>query len=223
MPDGDRFQRTLRGKGWAKAYRLACSNQSLDLICDRLKKAVAEALRGPLACHSLAKIREAVHTALIEKAQGGRLNFEDQPLADPFRMLTDLLDDIVAEDSHALSTELAAKAARSVYLRLQRDCEKVTSGQIQEQLSREYGEWVVRHQFLARVREGIALKNDRTPEEQMAWEDGLFSSLAEDLRKTVDQLYQSDRKVAVRAPRRRTPQRKMTIEELHQGIAVLEV
>jgi hypothetical protein len=39
----------------------------------------------------------------------------------------------------------------------------------------------------------------------------------------VDQMYQADRKAAVRAPRRRTPRRKMTIEELHQGIAVLEV
>src|SRR5690349_20454709 len=119
MPDGDRFQRTLRGKGWAKAYSLACGNQPLENISDRLKKALANALRGPLDCRSLSKIKEAIHTSVIEKAQGGRLNFEDQPLADPFRMLTDLLDEIVAEDSHAISTELAAKAAKTVYLSLQ--------------------------------------------------------------------------------------------------------
>jgi hypothetical protein len=223
MPDGDRFERTLYGKGWRKAYRLACDNQSFNLIGDKLIKAVAAALRGPLVCHSLAKIRDAVYQALKEKDRSGHLNFGDQPLADPFRMLTDLLGDITGEDTNSVSTQLAAKAAQTVYLNLQRNCKEVTGSQIQEHLSREFGEWIVRHQFLARVREGVALKNDRTPEAQMAWEEDLFSYLSDDLRKTVDQNYRTDGKVAIRAPRRRTPQRKMTIDELHQGIAVLEV
>ena len=223
MPDGDRFQRTLRGKKWAKAYRLSCDNQSFSLIGDVLTKGVSAALRGPLACNSLGKVRDAVYHALKEKAHGGRLNFELQPLADPFCMLTDLLKDIVAEDAHALSTQLAAKAAQSVYLRLHQECEDVTSSQIQEQLSTEFGQWIIRNQFLAKVREGIALKNNRTPDEQMAWEQDLLTHLAEDLRKMVDKAYSTDGKVSIRAPRRRTPQRKMTIEELHQGIAILEV
>lgn len=28
MPDGDKFERELRGKGWRKVYRLACSGAS---------------------------------------------------------------------------------------------------------------------------------------------------------------------------------------------------
>jgi hypothetical protein len=223
MPDGDRFEKTLFGRGWRKAYRLACDNQPYNIIGDILMKAVAAALRGPLACHAMGKVRDAVYQALKEKARGGQLDFGDRSLADPFRMLTDLVGDIVQEDANSVSAQLAAKAAKTVYLHLQRDCRDVTESQVQERLSREFGELIARHQFLARVREGVALKNGRTPEAQMEWETGLFSHLEEDFKKTVGQTYRTDRKPVVRAPRRRTPRRKMTIEELHKGIAVLEV
>jgi hypothetical protein len=223
MPDGDRFERTLCGRGWRKAYRLARANEKFDLIGDALITAVAAALRGPLVCHSLAKIRGAVYQALREKARAGQLHFGDQSLADPFRMLTDLLADIANEDSNSVSTQLAARAAQTVYLDLQRDCEDVTSSQIQDRLNKELGERILRHQFLARVREGVVLANNRTAEEQMAWEDDLFAHLDDRLKKTVDQMFRADGKIAIRAPRRTTPQRKMTIEELHEGIEVLEV
>ena len=223
MPDGDRFEKTLYGRGWRKAYRQACANEPFNLIGDTLITAVAAALRGPLACQSLAKIRDAVYHALKEKARGGQLNLGNQPLADPFRMMTDLLSDIASEDTNSVSAQLAVRAAQTVYLDLQGDCGSVTSSQIQDRLSKGFGEWVIRHEFLAKARDGIVSKNKRTADEQMGWEDGLFTHLDTRLRKTVDQMFSADGKVAVRAPRRTTPQRKMTLEELHQGIAVLEV
>jgi hypothetical protein len=67
------------------------------------------------------------------------------------------------------------------------------------------------------------LKSGRNFDAQMEWEDGLSAHLAKDLRKMIDGMFRTDGKISVRAPRRSTPQRKMTIEELHQGIAVLEV
>jgi hypothetical protein len=223
MPDGDRFESKLYGKGWRKAYRQACINEPFNLIGDTLITALAAALRGPLACLSLAKICDAVYQALKEKARAGQLNFGEQPLADPFRMLTDLLGDIADEDTNSVAAQLAVRAAQSVYLDLQRDCELVSSGQIQDRLSKELGEWIIRHQFLAKVRDGVVSKNGRTAEEQMAWEEGLFAHIDKRLRGTVSQAFRPDGKVVVRAPRRTTPQRKMTIDELHRGIAVLEV
>jgi hypothetical protein len=76
---------------------------------------------------------------------------------------------------------------------------------------------------LAKVREGIMKKTKRTVDEQVRWEEGLASHLADGLGSMVGQLFQTDRKSAIRAPRGTTPKRRMTIEELHQGIAVLEV
>ena len=223
MPDGDRFERTLYGRGWRRAYRLACANQPFTIIGDAIITAVAAALRGPLNCTSIVKIRNAVFQALQEKARAGSLNFGDRPLADPFRMLSDLLDDIAAEDANSAAARLAVKKAKEVYLSLQRECHSVTLNSVGERLAEAFGWGVVRNQCLAKGREGVMKKTGRTFDEQMEWEDRLSAHLAERLKKTVNQMFRSDGKVAVRAPRRMTPQRKMTIEELHQGIAVLEV
>lgn len=223
MPDGDRFEKTLYGKKWRKAYRQACIGAPFNLIGDTLVTALAAALRGPLACQSMTKIGDVTSQALMEKAREGQLNFSNQPLADPFRMMSILLNDIAAEDANSTSVQIAVKSAQAIYLILQGDCDSVTPAQVQDRLSREFGERVIRHEFLAKVREGIISKNKRTTEEQMDWESDLLKHLDVRLRKTVAQTFRPGGKIAVRAPRRTTPQLKVTLEELHQGIAVLEV
>lgn len=223
MPDGDRFERALYGKGWRRAYRLACSDPSFSLVGDAMITAVAAALRGPLACNSLVKIRNAIFQALKEQERVGSMNFGSSALSDPFRMLSDLLNDIATEDSNSTGGRLAEKKAKEVYLRLRPECRSVTLEQVGNCLAEVFGWGIVRNQCLAKTREGIMRKSGRTFDEHMAWEDGLSAHIADSLKKTVSQLFRTDGKVAVRAPRRTTPQRKMTIEELHQGIAVLEI
>jgi hypothetical protein len=219
MPDGDRFERTLYGKGWRKAYRLACSDQSYDLIGDRLNKAVAAALRGPFACTSLLSMRNAVLQALSETI------LPDNGSTDSFAMLSERLDDIAAEDSNSASSRLALRKAKEVYLDLCADnpgSSLVSDQEVDTKLTEAYGWGVVRNQWLAKVREGIMKNTNRTFEEQKHWEDGLALHLADDLQGMVGQLLRSDRKSAIRAPRSTTIKRRMTIEELHQGITVLE-
>jgi hypothetical protein len=223
MPDGDRFERSLFGKGWRKAYRMACNNEPFTLFGDALMTAVAAALRGPLACASLPLVRDAISNALREKALSRQLNFGDRPLADPYRLLSDGLAQILAADSNALPTQLAAKAAQTVYLEYHLQRSSATSEQIQNRLAEIFVEWVVRHQFLARVREPVAEKNGRSAEAQIAYEDNLFMHLAEASRKMLAPVFRTDGAATVRAPRRSTPQRKMTLDELGQGIPVLEV
>src|ERR1044072_161768 len=116
MPDGDRFERTLYGKGWRKAYRLACSDQSYDLIGDRLNKAVAAALRGPFACAPLLSMRNAVLQALRDDRRKAIL--PDAGNTDPFAILSERLEDIAAEDSNSASSRLAIRKAKEVYLEL---------------------------------------------------------------------------------------------------------
>lgn len=224
MPDGDRFERALYGKGWRRAYRLACSEEpAYSFVGDALVTAVAAALRGPLACNSLGKIRDAVFEALKEPDRAGRLNFGDCDPPDAFRMLSERLNQIAIEDSNSTGVRLAEKKAKEVYLRLQPERRLVDVRQVETILAETFGWGIVRNQCLAKAREGIMKKAGRTFEQQIAWEDGLLTHLSERLRKTVSQLFRPEGKVVVRAARRITPQRKMTIEELHQGIAVLEM
>ncbi len=223
MPDGDRFERSLFGKGWRKVYRMACNNESFSLLGDVLMMAVAAALRGPLACASLPLVRDAVCNALREKALSKQLNFGDLPVVDPYCLLSDSLSQILAADSNALSTQLASRAAQTVYLEFHLQRSPVTSEQVQNRLAELFVEWVVRHQCLARVREPVAEKNGRSAEAQMAWEENLFIHLAEPSRKMLAPVFRTDGAATVRAPRRATQQRKMTLDELSQGIPVLEV
>jgi hypothetical protein len=223
MPDGDRFERSLHGRGWRKAYRMACNNEPFTLLGDALMTAVAAALRGPLACASLPLVRDAVCNALQEKALSRQLNFGDRPLADPYKLLADALAQILATDSNALPTQLAAKAAQTVYLEHHLQRTPATSEQVQNRLAELFVEWVVRHQCLARVREPVAEKCGRTAEAQMAYEENLFIHLAGPSRKMLAPVFRSDGASTVRAPRRSTPQRRMTLDELGQGIPVLEV
>lgn len=221
MPDGDRFERTLYGRGWRKAYRIACGDGPFNELGDILMKGAAAALRGPLACASLAKIRDAIYQALQEKAKAQTLNFGDRPLVDPYRLLSESLAEIVTADANAMSTQLAAKAAQSVYLELHLH-RAVSSEQIEARLAELFVERIIRHQWLARVREGLVLKNGRSVEEQMSWEERLFAQLAKPARDMLKGVFRSEGAIKVRAPRRSTPQLKMTIEELHQGLTVLE-
>jgi hypothetical protein len=136
------------------------------------------------------------------------------------------LEDIAAEDSNSASSRLAIRKAKEVYLELcayDPTSSLVLDQEVDTKLAKAFGWGIVRNQWLAKVREGIMKNTNRTFDEQMRWEDRLASHLADDLQGMVGQLFRSDRKSAIRAPRSTTVKRRMTIEELHQGIAVLEV
>jgi hypothetical protein len=58
MPDADRFERLLRGKGWRHAYRLAAGNAPIPVVVDALTKASAHGLREQVQCPFLSRIVE---------------------------------------------------------------------------------------------------------------------------------------------------------------------
>jgi len=51
MPDADRFERLLRGKGWRRAYRLASGNAPMSIVVDALTRASAHGLRDKSNAH----------------------------------------------------------------------------------------------------------------------------------------------------------------------------
>src|SRR6266403_564729 len=46
MPDGDRFERKLRGKGWRSVYRLGCSSAPVEAVVDKIMSAAAHLFRS---------------------------------------------------------------------------------------------------------------------------------------------------------------------------------
>jgi hypothetical protein len=47
MPDDDRFERQLRGRGWRKAYRLASGECRTPFLVDTLMKAASARVAKP--------------------------------------------------------------------------------------------------------------------------------------------------------------------------------
>ena len=66
------------------------------------------------------------------------------------------------------------------------------------------------------------LATKRTDKDQRTYESKLFDTLREPAKKLVKPMFKSEKKTPLRAPRRVTPKLKMTIEELHRGLTVLE-
>src|SRR6266480_3364690 len=56
MPDDDRFECLLRGRGWRSAYRLAAGNSEINLLVDSFIKAAAHALRNQTQSPSLSEM-----------------------------------------------------------------------------------------------------------------------------------------------------------------------
>jgi hypothetical protein len=220
MPDGDKFERGLRGFGWRKAYRLACNNSPLDLVGDILMKAVAYALRNQLACSAISKIEEAILKALKDASSANLLNFEGKKREDPFYSLSLSLEKILAAESNSLPAQLASAAAQATYLELEEQSHLSNALEVKKRLSLQYAKQIISNQWLDRVREGVAEKQNRSSEQQMGWEKRLIENVERRLLKTPFKL---DGKSTVRAPRSITPKMKMTLDELNRGLVVLEV
>jgi hypothetical protein len=73
------------------------------------------------------------------------------------------------------------------------------------------------------VRDGIAEKQGRSATDQIAWEQRLIATLAEPANKLIDSAFKASSKEKIRAPRRLTPKMKMTLDDLNQGLMVLEL
>lgn len=222
MPDGDKFERKLRGKGWRKAYRTACDPaSSRTTIVDILMTGLSHALNNEMACPVLTEIRDAVERALADKADlPNRLAFDR---IDPFYALDVKLAEIQASQTGSVSTHLAVKAAQNTYTDLEDDCDSVTARQVQDRFSEFLARNLIGYQWLDRVREGIEANSGRSVAEQMTWEDDLLTDAAERFKKMADSHFRSQGQARFRAPRRLTPKRKMTIDELQRGLKVLEI
>jgi hypothetical protein len=71
MPDGDRFERSLRGWGWRSAYRLAAGGAASEQVTDRLMPAFASYLRRQHMPAIPLRFEEAVAQALHRVRSGG--------------------------------------------------------------------------------------------------------------------------------------------------------
>ena len=181
MPDDDRFERLLKGRGWRSAYRLAAGNSETPLLVDSLMKASAHALRNQAQSPSLLKVVNALRESLnFQSLQDPR---KTSSASEAFEHLSDSLEQIEADDRGYVGTQLAIRAAEKVFFEQSRQSGDVRTEEIQDRLGEVFVADLVDHQCLSRVRTGIAEKNNRNVEQQLAWEQELRESMKSQARK----------------------------------------
>jgi hypothetical protein len=189
MPDEDRFERLLRGRGWKRSYRLACGGSPIVVLADSIIKASASALRGHGQCPSLQRIADVLSEAL-----------ELAPRGSGFAHLADALDLIEAEDIGFVGTQVARKAAEKVFL--ERAGRSDGGREIVDQLGETFICDLIDHQLLSRVRPSVTEKNHRSVEDQHRWEGELRDVLKPLACKLFRSALKSEDKNAIRAPKR---------------------
>lgn len=221
MPDGDKFTRRLRGKGWHRVYRLACSNEPLSLIADEIMKAAAAAIRDGVPVPLLPQTMEAICSALELESEMNEM--ESASFRDfVYLNLSDSLSNTTSCGDFDLMQALQ-DSARSVFLELRRACDSATEKQVVERLAAVFVDKVMQTRFLARVRDGIMEQCQRSIADQIGWEQELRQKLISPAKKMLAGVLRSSTKANIRAPKRSTPRRETTLEMLHQGLPVLAV
>jgi hypothetical protein len=220
MPDDDRFERLLRGRGWRGAYRLAAGNSTMPLLVDSLIKAAAHALRNQAQSPSLSKVMNVLRESMtFQSLSDGR---KTSGGLDGFERLRNGLDQIEADDLGYVGTQLAIRAAEKVFVEQSRQTGAVSSEEIQDRLGETFVADLVDHQWLSRVRTGVADKNNRNVDQQLAWEQGLRESMKPQARKLFRSAAKADDSRDVRAPRSvATPPPSLEIQ-LHEPLVPLQ-
>jgi len=216
MPDVDRFQRTLRGPHWRRAYRLSFSDANAITLSDTITKACAAQLRKAFPPECVRQCPQLIFKYLRNK--------EQQPLTETsaiFLELTEQLEQFESEKDDFAAVEIVKKAAQSVFASLEARNGSTSRLEVEGCFSRELIERVTRHYFLARVRDGIASKRNQSPDEQIEWESKLIAEVSARCEGMFKSFFKK-RDGAIRAPKRVTRQRKMTVDELNKGLTVME-
>lgn len=209
MPDGDKFERRLRGRGWAKAYRLAAGNAEWSFLTDSLITAAAGALRGQVECPFLSEIVDVLCSSFAFQAASKSSGGSDK--LEAFEELCDNLDDIEARAPNYLGIQLAARSALKVFAEQSRQTNPVATEQILDRLGETFVCDLIDNQWLSPAREGIAEKNNRSVEQQTAWEQKLNDNLKSQARKLFQNVLKADSAKAVRAPKRTAARQTLEI------------
>jgi hypothetical protein len=200
MPDADRFERLLRGKGWRHAYRLAAGNAPILVVVDALTKAAAHGLREQVQCPSLSRVLEEICHSL--SARSGQNDVGTSSQDDAFADMVSALDEIELNDFGYLGTQLARKSAERVFVELSRGQREPEFDEVRDRFADVFIADIVDNQCLSRIRPGVAEQNNRTTEEQFKWEQELREKLKPQARKLVQTAVNARESRAIRAPKR---------------------
>jgi hypothetical protein len=216
MPDGDRFEWKLRGKGWRKVYRLLTSKTGTPLVAGCVLTGVAAYIRKnnetPYS-HFIDVIHEALSAPVLN-------SLPPESVLSGSTKLAGRLDTLVANSKFVESAQFAQRSALKAFLRLDAERGNVTREDVAKHFGSELSWELAESQCIGIVRDKVTKETGRTIEEQVRFEANLreeVSKAGQDLGKQLTE----DRDMSnVRAPRKRVVRKELTVEDLHKPLSV---
>lgn len=216
MPDSDRFERRLRGKGWRSVYRLACSRAPINAVVDRVMGAVANVFRT----ESIEGIQK-IFTALREGLDLLRNPLFKEPLSQQaFDQVTSNVQAIVRDEGFSEVCRLTERAMLRTFNEIDRCGQIPSKDVIAQQLTKNLVWGLAERRCLSAVRDGMMERSGRNNEAQLNWEAELNNAIAEPCASLSKSLLGEDPNRVVRAPRRLFKPTPMTLETLNQPLPV---
>ncbi len=172
MPDGDRFERALRGGGWRSAYRIAAGGGTIQRVTEKLIGACSSLIDSE---HS-----ECAHRQIA--ALHGALEPETMPLfpeimVEPrFERLAREIDDIAGDYSFAEFPQMCGRAAIRCFIERENEA-RPSLAELEKRFARHLIADMLNRYFFPSVREGIALNAGRDTAAQLGWEGAILANL----------------------------------------------
>src|ERR1700730_11160694 len=208
MPDGDRFERRLRGKGWAGVYRLGCASAPNEAIVDKMMGAVTHLFRTQSTQVILDIHRELQDACQFLTTTPLRESVSQQA----FDQLASALATLKEEAGYSELARFAERAALRTFNEIDKAGERLSEDVLKQRLTRNLVWELSERRCFAVTREGMMESTHRDRETQLAWEAKIRELLLAPCAALGKNLISEEPNTMVRAPKRLFQPRPMSLE-----------
>lgn len=218
MPDGDRFERSLRGGGWRSAYKIAAGGGTAQRV--------AEKLIG--ACSSLidSENSECVHrqiAALHNALEPRNMPLFPELMVEPrFERLARDIDEISSDYGFSEFPQMCGRAATRCFIERENES-RPSLAELEKRFAKHLIADMLNRYFFPSVREGIALNAGRDAETQLGWESAVLGGLENLVEGFARSLMTGRRTRVVRAADAQSSIKPFDLDRLNEPLRVLGV
>ena len=217
MPDGDRFERRLRGKGWRAVYHLGCSSAPVEAVVDKIMGAVAHLFRAEntkIVRDIYQELQDASQLLVTARLREG---VSEQAFEQLISATATLKDDVGCSEL----ARFADRAAQRTFIEAEKSGERWDDATLKQHFTQNLIWGLAERRCLSVTREGIMESAKRDQASQLAWESKVRDVLLGPSR-TMSKSLLTQINALIRAPKRLFQPKAVTIETLNQPLPVLE-
>jgi hypothetical protein len=217
MPDGDRFERRLRGRGWRAVYHLGCSSAPVEAVVDKIMGAVAHLFRAEntkIVRDIYQELQDASELLTTVRLREG---VSEQAFEQLISATTTLKDDANCSEL----ARFADRAAQRTFIEVEKSGERWDDAILGQHFTQNLIWGLAERRCLSVTREGIMESAKRDQASQLAWESKVREVLLGPSRAMSKSLL-TQINTLISAPKRLFRPKAVTIETLNQPLQVLE-